>query len=94
MGWFIGRLGSDLRPIMTSEVTPEQKKEFELLLERMESDARSGRIKFIQLGPWLEITRDAMGDRKITPQEVDEINLATDKLLSSIRKRSAAPGVK
>jgi hypothetical protein len=87
--WFVDRVEVELRGMMTAEVTPAQRAAFDAEFAKLEASVTKGEIKFLQLGEWLETTRSAMNDRKLTPAEVDDVIESLRKATAGKSKKSA-----
>lgn len=78
--WFVNRVEIELRGMMTAEVTQQQRAAYDREFALLRDGIKSERVKFLQLGEWLESTRTIMNDQKVTPQEVDSLLETTRKI--------------
>lgn len=90
--WFVERMETELRGMMTPEVTPQQRAAFDREFNTLKSGIKNERVKFLQLGEWLELTRSVIEDRKVTPQEVESITASLQKLNSGGKSARAPAG--
>lgn len=71
--WFTNRVEIEMRGLMTADVTQQQRAAYDQEFARLRTNIESEKVTFLQLQEWLEQTRAAMGDQKLTPQEVDSL---------------------
>ncbi|MGZ5443066.1 MAG: hypothetical protein ACXW5U_13180 [Thermoanaerobaculia bacterium] len=79
MDFTFGMSMADVRGMYTAEVTDAKKKELEDAIERLRGGLREGRVSVTQLQPVLETMRKGIGDKKLTPAEVDALTAAARK---------------
>ncbi|MGZ8708880.1 MAG: hypothetical protein ACXW31_11220 [Thermoanaerobaculia bacterium] len=79
MDFTFGMSMADVRGMYTAEVTSAKKKELEDAIERLRGGLREGRVSVTQLQPVLETMRKGIGDKKLTPAEVDALTAAARK---------------
>lgn len=82
--WFVNRVEKELRGMMTPEVTEAQRVDFDRESAVLRGRVTRGEVSLLQLSEWLEVTRSAMGDRRLTPEEVT-------RLVETLRKANALP---
>lgn len=73
MAFVLDMSSSELPPMMTKEVTPAQRQALSQELSQLSKNLETDKTKLTQLQPVLTAMKDAMGDKKITPDEVDKM---------------------
>lgn len=83
MDFTFGMSMADVRGMYAAEVTGAQKKELEDSIEQLRAGLREGRVSVTQIQPVLETMRKGIGDKKLTPAEVDALTAAARKATAS-----------
>ena len=87
MDFVIGMSASEMKGYYAAEVTPAQRKSLDDAVVLMRKNMREQKISIAQMQPFLELLRNASGDRKVTPQEA----AAMESVVHKINARAKAP---
>ena len=74
--FIIGMSLGELRPMLAKDVTSEQKDAFELEVKAMREGLRNNRVDISRVQPFLQTMQKAIGDKKVTPQELGQLTEA------------------
>ncbi|HEX9983856.1 MAG TPA: hypothetical protein VGF69_11370 [Thermoanaerobaculia bacterium] len=69
----VGMSLGEMRGMYTAEVTPPQKSALETEIEKLRTGVREEKINVARLQPLLKGLGDAIGDKKVSPEEVDTL---------------------
>ncbi|HEX7151013.1 MAG TPA: hypothetical protein VF618_05955 [Thermoanaerobaculia bacterium] len=69
MGMSLG----ELRGMFTPEVTEAQKTALDTEIEKMREGVRTEKLSVAKLQPFMQSMQKAIGDKKVSPAEVDEL---------------------
>jgi hypothetical protein len=69
----IGMSLGEVRGMFTSEVSSEQKDAFEREVKAMRDGVRTNRVQVANVQPFLQAMQKAIGDKTVTPQEVENL---------------------
>ena len=87
MDLVIGMSAAEMKGYYAVEVTPAQRKSLDDEVVLMRKNMREQKISIPQMQPFLELLRDASGDKKITPQE----SAAMESVVRRINARAKVP---
>jgi hypothetical protein len=79
MDFAMGMNMGEVRELFTPQVTDRQKKELDEAVESLRRNLRTEKVPVANLQPLAEMMRKAVGDRKITPAEVDALTATARK---------------
>ena len=74
--FIIGMSLGELRPMMTKEVTSEQKDVFENEVKALREGLRNNRVEIARMQPFIQTMQKVIGDKKVTPEELGELTQA------------------
>ena len=73
LDFVLGTSLGELRPMMQSEISAEDKAEFEAAVNAMRDGLRNGTIKVARVQPFLKEMQSAIGDSKVTEKELEAL---------------------
>jgi hypothetical protein len=74
--FIIGMTLGELRPMLTKDVTSEQKDAFELEVKALREGLRTNRVEISRVQPFLQTMQKVIGDKKVTPGELGQLTEA------------------
>jgi hypothetical protein len=77
----------ELRGMYTPDVTAAHKESFDTAIKRMREDLRNGRVSAQDIRPFLQTMQKAVGDKKVTPQEVEQMTKSAASVKPSAASR-------
>jgi hypothetical protein len=87
MDFVIGMSASEMKGYYAAEVSPAQRKSLDDEVVLMRKNMREQKISIAQMQPFLELLRNAGGDKKVTPQEA----AAMESVVKRINARAKLP---
>ena len=80
----IGMTIGEVKNMYTPEVSGEQRETFDDAVSAMREGLREGSVKMEKVQPFLQALQKAMGDDKVTPEELERLTkIATDAVEST-----------
>ena len=87
MDFVIGMTASEMKGQYAADVTPAQRKSLDDAVVLLRKNMREETISIAHIQPFLELLRNASGDKKITPQEAE----AMESVVKRINTRAKPP---
>ena len=86
MDMAIGMSLGEMRGMYTPEVTPARKKSLEAEIEKMREGLRNEKVSIVNLQPFMQNLQNAIGDRKVTPQEAELLEQTARNISASAKR--------
>ena len=86
MDMAIGMSLGEMRGMYAPEVTPARKQSLEAEIEKMREGLRNEKVSIVNLQPFMQNLQNAIGDRKVTPQEAELLEQTARNISASAKR--------
>lgn len=87
LDFVIGASLGDLRPMMATDVTAEDKERFENEVKGMREGLRDGKVPVARVQPFLRAMQSAISDQKVSKKELEELTKVAHEAAQPVPKK-------
>ena len=93
MAMLVDTSHGEMKPMYTKDVTPAKRAQTDAAIDQISHDLATEKLAYGRLEPLLTVMRDAMGDKRITNAEADQL-LAKSVEVRRMPAKKASPSSK